>query len=578
MPASVLTWLAALLACALLASGASPAWLRLRSPHFELVTDGGDKAGRALLEALEQVRDVFREPGGSSKGSPLPVRVYLFTSASEYRQYQPSAPVKGFYQGGPDANYIVLLATGAETRRIAFHEYVHLVLNHSSVRLPQWLEEGVAEFYSTLEARRGKLVVGRPVQSHVRLLAGAEWLDAATLAAVTRRSPLLDEAARAGIFYAESWALVHMLNFSEPYRAHLPEYAALLADGEPAVPAFEKAFGKTLRQALDDLRAYLAGGRFPVAELAWEPLQPAAVTVEPLPDSERELALVRLQLELGLWDASEEALRRLARGEAPAPEVATARAKLAMIRRDYQAAQSHFEAAIAAGSLEPSTYFEYAMLLRDTAGDHRRVAELLRKTIELNPHHAEAHFLLGNMAVAAGRLEEGLEHLRRAAEILPRQAGFWHALALAYQKTGRLELARRAARRSLEAALTEQERQMAQAALDLIGRERPAEPPERPAVITPPSWFPKQGDSRIEGTLEHIDCLGVSARLHIRSGDRQVKLWVESPNRVTVKGAAALTFEFACGEQPSRPVAVEYLAKPDPTRGAESLVTAIELR
>lgn len=578
MPALVLTRFAALLAFVLLASGAPAAWLRLRSPQFELLTDAGDKAGRSILEALEQIREVFREPGGSGKGSPLPVRIYLFNSANQYRQYQPSAPVKGFYQGGPDANYIVLLASGAETRRIAFHEYVHLVLNHSSVRLPQWLEEGVAEFYSTLELRRGKLVVGLPVESHVRLLAGAEWLDAATLEAVTRRSPLLDEAARAGIFYAESWALVHMLNFSEPYRGRLPEYAALVADGESAPVAFEKAFGKTLRGALDDLRAYLAAGRFPVAELAWEPLQPATVTVEPLPDSERELALVRLQLELGLWDASEAALRRLARGGAPAPEVETARAKLAMIRKDYQAAQSHFEAAIAAGSLEPSTYFEYAMLLRDTGSDRRRVSELLRKTIELNPHHAEAHFLLGTMATSEGRLEEGVEHLRRAAEILPRQAGFWHALALAYQKTGRLELARRAARRSLEAALTEQEREMAQAALDLIGRERPAESPARPAVATPPGWFPEQGDSRIEGTLERIDCLGASARLHIRSDERRVKLWVENPQRVTVKGAAGLSFEFACGEQPSRLVAVEYRTKPDAAPGADGLVTAIELR
>lgn len=570
--------IAALLALAVLAAPPQGGWHRLRSPHFELVTDAGDKAGRAILEALEQVREVFREPDGTSRSSPLPVRVYLFASARQYRHYQPSAPVKGFYQGGPDANYIVLLASGAETRRIAFHEYVHLVLNHSAVRLPQWFEEGVAEFYSTLELRRGKLAIGRPVESHVRLLAASEWLDAATLEAVTRRSPLLDEAARAGIFYAQAWALVHMLNFSEPYRGRLPEYAALLADGEPAAAAFERAFGKTLRQALDDLRTYVAGGRFAVAELAWAPLEPATVTIEPLSESERELALMNLQLALGLWEVSEETLRRLARSREPAPDVETARAKLAMIRKDFQAARSHFEAAIAAGSLDPSTYFEYAMLLRDTGGDRGRVAGLLGRTIELNPYHAEAHFLLGTTAVNEGRLEEGLEHLRQAAEILPRQSSFWHALALAYHKAGRSELARRAARRSLEAALTEQERQMAQAALDLVSREKPAEPAARPAVTTPPGWFPRQGNSILEGTLERIDCLGPSARLHIRSGARQVKLWVDRPDRVAVRGASALTFELACGEQAPKLVAVEYVAAPDAARGADGIVTAIELR
>ncbi len=570
--------LAALLALAFAAPGAPAGWLRLRSPHFLLFTDAGDKAGRALLESLEQVREVFREPGGSPRGSPLPVRVYLFASAGEYRKFQPSAPVKGFYQGGPDANHIVLLSSGAETRRIAFHEYVHLVLNHSSVRLPQWFEEGVAEFYSTLEVRRGKIVVGRPVESHVRLLAASDWLGAETLAAVTRRSPLLDEAGRAGIFYAQSWALVHMLNFSELYRGRLAGYAARLADGEPAASAFESAFGRTLSQALEDLRGYLAGARFPVAELAWEPLEPATVTVEPLPESEREAALLGLQLELGLWDASEEMLRRLARGPAPAPVLETARAKLAMMRNDFEAARRHLEAAIAAGSAEPSTYFEYAMLLRDTGGERARIAALLTKTVELNPNHAEAHFLLGTMAEADGRIDEGVEHLRRAAEILPRQAGFWHALALAYHKTGRAELARRAARRALEAAETEQEQQMARAALDLVSRAAPAPPPARPAVTTPPGWFPPQGDRRIEGRLEHVDCLGVSARLRLLSGGRQVALWVEQPDRVTVKGAAALRFEFACGAQPGQPVAVDYTAAPDAARGTEGVVTAIELR
>jgi tetratricopeptide (TPR) repeat protein len=569
---------AGLLALAVLALGAPAGWLRLRSPHFELLTDASEKSGRALLAALEQIREVFREPGGPGKASPLPVRVYLFASPGDYRRYQPAAPVKGFYQGGPDANHIVLLASGAETRRIAFHEYVHLVLNHSAVRLPQWFEEGVAEFYSTLEVRGGKVVVGRLVESHVRLLSSAEWLDEATLVAVTRRSPLLDEAARAGIFYAQSWALVHMLTFLEPYRGRLSGYAALLADGEPAAPAFRKVFGRTMSQALDDLRGYLAGGRFPVAELGQAPPEPAAIAVTPLPEPERELALMQLQLELGLWDASEEALRRLARARGPAAEVETARAKLAMVRKDLEAARGHFEAAIAAGSREPSTYFEYAMLLRDTGGDRHRVAGLLEKTIELNPYHAEAHFLLGRMAMEAGRLEEGLEHLRQAAEILPRQAGFWHALALAYHKTGRRELAQRAARRSLEAAWTEQERQMAQAALELVGREPTAPPLERPAVTTPPSWFPRQGDRRIEGTLEHLECLGTSARLRLRSGGRPVALWVESPDRVTVKAAGSVTFELACGEQPARAVAVEYLAAPDAERGVEGVLTAIELR
>mgnify|MGYP005850584977 CR=1 FL=1 len=562
--------IAVLTALAVFALPLPAQWVRLASPHFTLFTDAGEKTGRQLLVSLEQVREVFRDLGGGHKGSPLSVRVYLFASPKDYRHYQSLPAVKGFYQGGPDVNHIVLLSSDAETRRIAFHEYVHLVLNHSSLRLPQWLEEGTAEFYSTLEPRAAKLVVGRPIESHVRTLAVQDWLDGATLAAVTRRSPLLDEASKAGIFYAQSWALVHMMNFDEDYRRGLPRYAELLADGEPAAEIFEKAFGRSLDQALSGLRSYLAAGRWATAEVPWNPPEPVTVVPEPLTEADRDLALLNLQFALGLWDISEHTLRALARRREESPEVETARAKLAMSRKDFEAARRHFETAIALGSREPSTYFEYAMLLRDSGGDRDQVTAHLRKTVELNPHHAEAHFLLG-------RLEGDVEHLRRAAEILPRQTSFWHALAVAYHEDNRPDLARSAARRALEAAVTEAEREMAQAALALVARTSET-PAERPAVTTPRSWFPRQGDSRIEGLLENIDCLGPSARLQIRSGDRRLALFVEDPTKVQVKNVSSHTFEFSCGRQQARPVVVEYLAAPDSAHESAGTVTSIELR
>jgi len=158
-------------------------------------------------------------------------------------------------------------------------------------------------------------------------------------------------------------------------------------------------------------------------------------------------------------------------------------------------------------------------------------------------------------------------------------ANFWHALALAYHKTGRRELARRAARRALEAARTRQEREMAEAALALTGRE-PAwvELPGRPQVTTPETWFRKKGDHRAEGILERIDCVGTSARFHVRTAEGPLALWVDNPGAVLLQNASSLTFKFSCGEQAPRTVAIEYIARPDAEKQTAGIVTAIKFR
>ncbi|MCP5118800.1 MAG: hypothetical protein GY953_48935, partial [bacterium] len=243
-----------LLILLLLASGLPAAgdWLRLSSPHFEIFTDAGEKKGLRAMVHFEQVRQVFRDVGGEHQSSPLPVRIYLFKKLSDFRRYRPSANTRGFFRGGPEANYIVMHAGGEETWRVAFHEYVHLVLNHTSARLPQWLEEGTAEFYSTVRPVDDRLVIGGIIRNHVILLRQRAWLKAAVLADIGHDSPAYNERARAGVFYAQSWALVHMLNMAPYYRRGMPRYAELIAEATPAAEAFQRAFGRTLGQALGE--------------------------------------------------------------------------------------------------------------------------------------------------------------------------------------------------------------------------------------------------------------------------------------------------------------------------------------
>src|SRR5262249_32723926 len=155
---------------------------------------------------LTRIRDLF--PAGRSQS----LRIFLFSSEKDFREYAPGPVAEGFYQSGPERDYIVL-KSGATPARAVVHEYIHLLLNHGMAPLPLWFEEGTAELYSNIEFSGAKLLVGSPIPEHVLALESSKWLSAAELAAVIRTSRVYDERARAGVFYAQSWALVHMLNF-----------------------------------------------------------------------------------------------------------------------------------------------------------------------------------------------------------------------------------------------------------------------------------------------------------------------------------------------------------------------------
>jgi tetratricopeptide (TPR) repeat protein len=457
-------------------AGAAPRWMRVASEGFEVYTSAGEQPARSVLSHLQQGRRVFRDFAPDGGGVPLPVRVYLFAAESEFRPYRPADSTGAVFQSGPVRDIIALPYLGRESLRVAMHEFVHLVLSHSAPKLPRWLEEGTAEFYSTLEVTGARVRVGGVIPAHLAALEFAGWLDAARLARVERDSPEYNETDRVGIFYAESWALTHMLNLAPDYSGRMPRFIQGLLDGRPPGQAFQAAFGRSMEAALTDLRRYTGQRRFRVVELDPGPhAEEAPVRVERIAAAGAERALGELAIGAGHLDLAQKLYRKLARAKTASAET-EGKLGLLALKLDRQAdARSHLHRAIELASRDAEIYFEYAMLLRDSGGDHAEVTENLRRAVTLNPNYAEAHFLLGTMASAEKRPLDALEHLTRAAEVLPRQSQFWHAVALAAHEAGDPLEARRAARRARDAAANPREIEMAEAALRLV-----EPPPPRP--------------------------------------------------------------------------------------------------
>ena len=242
-----------------LAQGADPKWVKLRSANFELFTSAGERAGRRTIQQFERTRGFFRQAMQLGVSDSMPVRIVLFRSKKEYLPYRPGEVAAAFYLSGRDADLIVLVA-GNESSQ-AIHEYVHLLVRHSGLRLPVWMNEGLADLYSSMQQVGGHVVVGYAPPARIATLRGEKWVPLEQVLLADRDSRHYTERERVGKFYAESWALTHMLNLSQEYRPELTELLQQLTAGTPSVTALETVYGIPIEKLQRELQSYVRQDR-----------------------------------------------------------------------------------------------------------------------------------------------------------------------------------------------------------------------------------------------------------------------------------------------------------------------------
>ena len=221
---------------------AAPKWVRIESPHFELFTNAGERSGRRTILYFEQARDFFLKTGNVGKVPSSLTRIILFRSPKEFEPYRPYKATSAFYRSSPKQDLIVMGSPGRQTRYTAVHEYVHLLVKHSGAELPVWLNEGLAEIFSTLDPQGKQVVFGKAA----RALGDREWLPFKELISVDYNSPHFDERDRSKVFYAQSWALTHMLCLSNQYRERFSDFLKGV-DGDTGEEAFRRGLRKDSR-------------------------------------------------------------------------------------------------------------------------------------------------------------------------------------------------------------------------------------------------------------------------------------------------------------------------------------------
>lgn len=230
-------------------------WVEVRSPHFTVNTNGGEKEARKIADQFEQIRQMFHSAFGSLRVDPgQPIVIVAAKNENTMKLFLPEEwEVKGhihpagLYQPGEDKDYVVMRvdSEGENPFHVLYHEYTHALMRLNFTGLPLWLDEGMAEFFgnSTLGDKESK--TGTIDPGHLFLLQQSKLIPIETLLEVDHQSPYYNENNRASIFYAESWALVHYLMMDKDARQQqlLKNFLNAWQKSGSQVQAAQAAFG-----------------------------------------------------------------------------------------------------------------------------------------------------------------------------------------------------------------------------------------------------------------------------------------------------------------------------------------------
>ena len=572
-------------------------WTYASSDHFEVYTTGGDRRARAALTYFERVHGFFEDFLRLAPAQKHPTRLIVFSNDREFAPYRFNEVATAYYLAGPDRDYIVMRSLDAESYPLVVHEYAHLIMQHSGVNYPRWLNEGLAEFFSTLSPQGGQMSLGRvPMGRLMELREGDRMLDLPRLFAVDHNSAEYNTRTHAGTFYAQSWALTHMLMTGDGYRQGVDRLLNALAGGRPSAEAIEEVYGRPLTQVFSDLAAYVRADRFaffsakyrdPRAESSFpvravEPFEVGFVTANLLADAPGRLEEARTAYDRLLVERPADA------------DVLGARGYLELRRGDRVAAGEYLKRAVDAGSENAQTYRWAAMLA--ASRDERET--LLARAVQLDPGNVDIRLAYVGALVNQRKTEAAFDALVPVTRVTPEQAfAFFELKALVAVQLDEVGEAQKAAASARQYASpgpqAEAADRLVQSIADFAARRAEVDRMVRDTSTgAAPTTAPAPGPGAIAerstaldgtpvamatGRFRHLDCSGAAPVMEVVTEAGTLRLVIDNPVAIRIEGADGPTTDLHCGAQ-DHAVQVGYLPRAQPSQKTAGQVRLIRFR
>jgi len=462
-------------------ASAADHWICMHSANFELYTTASEKTGRDALLVFEQIRTAFSDIVGVKLPEKKPVTIVAFRDEEEYAPYRirPGAP--SYYLPLLRHDFIVMQDLLPEHYPLVLHEYTHVVINQAGMKLPLWLNEGFAELYSTMKPVGKKILVGRMIPARMQVAEGG-LVNLREILSTDARSPNYNEGARLGIFYAESWALVHMLKFSKSYAPGFERVLDAIGKGEASDQALERVYGKSVEDIQKDLQAYVHGDHFYEgvihAKIEKPDVEPVVVPKDPL---EIAVLLAGIQSHGTRRDEAIKTMETLAKNNPGKSAPLDALAWLYLTGPNPQAAAPSFRQALESGTRDAGLCFTYAVKLRASIPEADYLAALRRATA-IDPEFSAAQQLLAVYAFNTRDYPEAVTRLHLVKKLDRAHACmYYRALSFAAFQIGNKEEAKSAAARAQQYASTAEEHRLADEVTRYVTGAGPAvKPPELP--------------------------------------------------------------------------------------------------
>jgi tetratricopeptide (TPR) repeat protein len=585
-------------------------WVEVRSPHFIVISNAGEKEARQTAIRFEQIRTLFRQMLTGVQNAPSPtITIFAVKNEGSLRQLLPEYWAKGhghiagiffdhFYQFYAA---VQLDAPGDNPYSTIYHEYYHSLTVPYFPGLPLWLAEGLAEFFGNTQIEDKRAYSGQPDPGLIQEFQQGRWIPLTTLVSVDYTSPYYNEQNKMSEFYAESWALVHYLMMGDNgiHRPMLLAYLAALDRGATSQEAASKAFGD-LRRLEGTLQTYAQSDRFyQLVVPAPAKISDADLTAHQLSEAEIDAEKGGFEATRGKTQEAEGLLRDAIRLD---PNLALAQQNLAETELFEGKLDDALDPASKAVALDPKnslTRYLRAYLTLHSHGMIRnpQVEDDLRQSIAQSPDFAPSYALLGvYLASNEETLSQAAGFVQKAIALEPGNTGFQLDFASVLLRTHHYDDARTIATRARASAHQPQERAQADQLLQTIDRIQsfesrnqpgesgaPAGPPElqhrgdqpqSPPETQPSAAPPAAGENtqQVTGTVAKVTC-NPAMRLQVTASDGTYDLYTVPGEQTRFEATSQPPAGFnPCSSLKGLRVTVQYDAD-----GAKSRKGKIEL-
>lgn len=272
-------------------------WLKAESPLFEIYSEGEETALRSFTGKLEEYDALLRTMTGTATGqASKKLTIYLVEDNRQLREIAPraSADVQGLYLALPSGTLAIAVrediggAKWLSAQSIIFHEYTHhFMCQYFPANYPNWVTEGLAEYFSTAAFKQNHIEVGKFQLARVYPLRTRPWMNVSKLFNPPRGGT--------GLFYPMSWLTTHYIMDDRARQVALTEFLKDIGAGVAPEHAFKARFGMSVSDLDTEMKRYLKKGEIVVRALPRAAVAPD-IKVGELPPSADDFLLAHARL------------------------------------------------------------------------------------------------------------------------------------------------------------------------------------------------------------------------------------------------------------------------------------------